>query len=377
VVGMSQHTEKSKEVIIVGAGVVGLVTAEDLARKGVEVTVYDSKRRVEEGANKASGILSNSGLQETGLEYDNAKVNVLRGAVLHAGKEMLKVKSKKDMAFVLDREKLVRTCFNKAREAGARIILNRRVSKEELKVWSNEGKIIVGADGPVSTVASTFGFPQIGEYVLTYKKEYENAFVEDKEMVGLFFNSRIYRFFGWSVPYSESKVELGIGISSRAKKSSTKAFEEFTNEEMVSKIIKDASAGAGYASIIPLSTREKTVIGNVLLVGDAAGQVKATTGGGIIFGALCAKEASNAISASLEHDMPLDNYEKLWRKRYGRELKRHAMLHEYYSSLSTKGFERLFKMARLFGIDDFLSNYGDMDRPGRIIKRFFLRGLAK
>ena len=67
----------------------------------------------------------------------------------------------------------------------------------------------------------------------------------------------------------------------------------------------------------------------------------------------------------------------MWRKQYGRELRMHRLLHGYYSSLDTKGFETLFKLSRLFGAEDFFSKYGDMDRPGLMLKRLFLRGLAK
>ncbi|MEM3827561.1 MAG: NAD(P)/FAD-dependent oxidoreductase, partial [Candidatus Micrarchaeaceae archaeon] len=307
--------EEDKEIKIVGAGVIGLTLASKLANEGLKVEVFDSKKSVREGANKASGILSKSGLEETGLNYRQSVINTLKGAILHAGNETLKVKAKDDMAFVLDRGKLAELCYKDAKEAGAEIELGRRVSKEELIKWERERKIIVGADGAVSTVANTFGFPGIKEYALTYKVEYSNARVEDKEMVGLFFNSRIHRFFGWSVPYSAERLELGIGISNRAKRSSANAFEEFVKEKAVTKLIVGARMERGYASIIPLSIRKETVRGNVMLIGDAAGQVKATTGGGIIFGTLCAGIAARVIMDNIKGGLPLSNYETIWRKQ--------------------------------------------------------------
>ncbi|MGC8478559.1 MAG: FAD-dependent oxidoreductase [Candidatus Micrarchaeia archaeon] len=366
-----------KHVYIIGAGVTGLFAAAELAARGIDVTVYDSKKEVEQGAEKASGVLSKRGLNEAGIPYKGSEINVLKGAWLYAGSEALKIKSEKEMAYVIDRKKLVRLCYENSVEKGAKIELGRKIEREELQELSKSGNIIVGADGAVSTVASTFGFPKINEYILTYKAEYSKAKVEDSEMVSLVFSNRIKRFFGWSVPYSKSKIEIGVGISNRAKTSSTYAFGELLKENPIKEAIEGAKEEVRHASVIPLSVREKTVKRNVLLVGDAAGQVKATTGGGIIFGSLCAKEAAMAIEKNIKEGASLEAYEKMWRAKYGMELRLHNIAHEYYSSLSTKGFERLFKMARIFGMDDFLSIYGDMDSPSRIIKRFFLRGLAE
>lgn len=365
-----------KEVVIVGAGVVGLVAAREMAARGLDVTVYDQKRRVSDNAEKASGILSKEGLDRIGIEYDVAKVNTLYGAVLHAGKQKLRIKARDVKALVLDRRKLVESCMEEAEKEGAKIILGKKIGKEELLALNDKSRVIVGADGAVSGVASVFGFPKINEFVLTYKKTYNKAHVDDSGVVDLFFYSRANRFFGWSAPYSSSTTELGIGVSSRARTSSTKAFDEFIRLGEVASMIENAKGETGYASMIPLEARKKTVSGNVLLVGDAAGQVKATTGGGIIFGALCAKVAAEAVERHLVRGEPLDIYEREWKRRYGADLKLHRMIHEYYSSLSSRNFESFFRIARVLGAEAFFSKYGDMDRPSTMLKRFFLRSLA-
>lgn len=365
-----------KEVVIVGAGIVGLVAAREMSQRGIEVEVYDQKRHIEDNADKASGILSRDGLARTGIRYEKSKVNTLRGAILHAGREELKIKAREDKAFVLDRKELARACYEDAKDAGAKITLGRRLDRKGLKELGDGGRVIVGADGAVSSVASAFGFPKINEYALTYKKTYSGAEVADKSVVELFFYNRRNRFFGWSAPYSSSVVELGVGVSSRARNSSSKAFADFIKLNGIKSIIEGAKPETGYASMIPLETRKVTARGNVLLVGDAAGQVKATTGGGIIFGSLCAKAAAESVERHFRLGTPLEAYEKIWRKRYGTELKMHRMLHEYYSSIGSRSFEVFFRIARMLGAEAFFGKYGDMDRPSLMIKRFFLRSLA-
>lgn len=127
-----------------------------------------------------------------------------------------------------------------------------------------------------------------------------------------------------------------------------------------------------HASIIPISRRRRTVIGNVMLVGDAAGQTKATTGGGIIFGMSCANVAVESISRNIERGTPLTYYESAWRRRYGLDLKMHDLLHTFYSDFGGS-FSRIIGMGSRLGIDRFFSTYGDMDSPSLMLKRLFFR----
>jgi digeranylgeranylglycerophospholipid reductase len=368
-----------KRVLIVGAGLVGLTLAKELAMHGIEVEVVDSKKHVSDGAAKASGIFSVSGLSRIEINPKHAILNTLDGATLQAGKERLRVKAKKTMAYVVDRGTMVELCKNAAIKAGAKVTLGKKLDRKDLqKLAEDKSLIIVGADGAVSTVAAAFLFPKIEEYILTYKAEYKKAAIADSNMAGLFFSNEIaYRFFGWTCPYSKDKVEIGIGISDKAKITSTAAFSKFLNGGMLDGLLKGSEKLNGYASIIPLSTRSKTVKDNVMLVGDAAGQVKATTGGGIIFGCSCAKILASTINNNIKRNVPLEAYEKEWRRRYSLDLRMHGFLHNYYSNLKVSNFEVFLKLTKMLGAEEFFSEYGDMDRPSLMLKRFFLRGLAK
>jgi digeranylgeranylglycerophospholipid reductase len=361
-------------VIIIGAGIVGLYLAKELALKNIEVEVYDRKHDVTEGAGKASGILSITGLKASGLPYKGTALNTLDGALLYAGRQKLSIEAKEPKAYVIDRAKLALNAYDEAVKHGAKINLGTNIGKNELLALAHDSRnIIVGADGAVSTVASTFSFPHINRYVLTYKAVYENAHIDYNDKVELVFSNMTPGFFGWTVPYSKDVMEIGVGISANEKINSYDAFREFVRSNIISHHIAHAKKTSGYASMIPLETRRITVKGNVALVGDAAGQVKATTGGGIIFGTACAHTLGLVIDNHVNKNAPLNLYEKEWRKRYGRDLKLHSLAHAYYSSLSDRNFEMLFRLSRIFGVEGFLGKYGDMDSPGIIIRRFFLR----
>lgn len=362
------------DVGIVGAGVAGLVLATELAEAGISVTVYDGKAEVGQGAEKASGILSRSGLERLGIGYKEAIVNELRGAVLHSGRSSFRLTSKGVKAYVLDRARLARICARRAERSGASIELGRRLGADDIRALAKSSRVLVGADGAVSTVASTFGFPSIKEYVLTYKAVYEGAGVERSDSVGIYLDNSITPgFFGWTAPHSVSRVEVAVGIGARHRMSSFEAFSRFASTPPIQELVEGATRLRGDASLIPLSLRRKSSIGNVLLVGDAAGQVKATTGGGIIFGAACAKVAASVIKRHIRGSGGLGRYEMEFRRRYGLDLMVHSMAHRLYANAGTASTGLAFGVARMFRVDRLLSLYGDMDSPTRTLTGVMLR----
>ena len=364
------------EVVIVGGGTSGLILARELGRRGIEATVFESEKKIGDKADKASGILSASGLSKLGIGFSDAVVNSLYGASLHAGRRSLHVRSEKIQAYVLDRIRLAEICSREAVDAGAKVVTGRRIGTEELERFSSEGKIIVGADGGLSAVARWAKFPPIENHVLTFKALFEKSDRTLEDEVDLFFSERFATgFFGWAVPYGRGIVELGIGTRSGSW-NSAEAFRRMLREDSVKEAVGGGKMTDSKASIIPIGMRSKTAKGNVLLVGDAAGQVKATTGGGIIFGGACAMIAAEAIARHIDNGKPIEDYDSMWRKLYGKDLSMHRFIHAYYSRAGEAGIEKLLWVLDVLGMGNFLSKYGDMDRPSAMVKRFFLRGLA-
>ena len=86
-----------------------------------------------------------------------------------------------------------------------------------------------------------------------------------------------------------------------------------------------------------------------MLVGNAAGQVKPTTGGGIYYGLLCADIAADNLHLALEkNDLSADSlasYERQWRKKLGRELMIEYYARRFYERLSDRQIDRAFDIA--------------------------------
>ena len=359
-------------VAVIGAGTAGLIAAKRLAAMGIDTSVYERKRRLGYPP-RASGIVSIEGLGGLGIDCRGAVTNTLYGANIHAGKEVLRVVSRKPMARVLDREKLNLACYYEGVREGAKVFRGVNVDSRLLEGLHSDG-IVVGADGAVSAVARHFSMGGTGDHVLTYKAEFD-ARPGDARTVDLFFDKGIAPgFFGWMCPNTKDTLEVGVGIGP-GHGNSRSAFERLLKVGEVSEAIGGGAMLGGYASIIPVRKRKRIVDGRngVLLVGDAAGQVKPTTGGGIVYGGEGAILAAEAIADHINEGRRLEEYERAFDRRFGMDLAMHRIVREAYSGMGPGSLALLIKAAKLLGMEPFLSKYGDMDRPSVMLRRFFLR----
>ena len=365
----------NESVSIIGGGTAGMIAAKRLGRRGIRTKVYEQKAVIGHPIH-ASGILSLDGLSGLGIGYKDAVTNTLNGANLHAEGRTLRIRTDNPVAVVLDRRRLNEICRDEAVAEGAEVETRRRVTAAGLDSMSGNG-VVIGADGAISTVARHFQMGRIAKHALTYKAEY-NVAAPEANVVDLFFDNRVYRgLFAWICPNAKDIMEIGIGVDSCFGNSKL-AFERFLQSKEVAELVDGRRPIREGASLIPMRRRERIVNSEkkVLLVGDAAGQVKATTGGGIIFGGNAALIAADVIEAYLQRNAQLSDYERLFMNRYGREMQLHTMVNSFYSSIRPERLAAVISLSKALGIEGFLGKYGDMDLPSLMIKRFFLRNLS-
>jgi flavin-dependent dehydrogenase len=113
----------------------------------------------------------------------------------------------------------------------------------------------------------------------------------------------------------------------------------------------------------------------VLVVGDAAGQVKPTSGGGLYYGLLCADMAAATLHQALAEDdlsaRRLAGYERDWKRRLGWELRIGYWARRLFERLSDKQLDRIFNLIKANGIDEALLKAEDLsfDWHGKAILR--------
>jgi len=352
------------DALIIGASLAGCITAKHAARKGIDVTVLEEHRKVGKQG-QCTALVSASGLPSLGVKYKPSVVHQVKGAFLHAPHATLEVRAPETKAFVLDRQKFDEQCAREAREAGARIMLDEAALKytgNSVRTHKHRWKtrVLVGADGASSWCAREQDFPAIPskKYALCYEAEFSRARVDDEEMVHMFLDRQKFPgFFAWLVPTGGG---ARIGLGTTRHKTLSKGREALFNHPLVREAIGKARQVKEFHALIPLQVREKTQLGTTLLVGDAAGQVKATTGGGWVYGGNCAKLAGENIAAYLQEEAPLE-YERIWRAKYGRHLKWHSRLRTLLDSMGNHRLDALVASLSVVKFNRLLEKFGDMD----------------
>jgi digeranylgeranylglycerophospholipid reductase len=155
--------------------------------------------------------------------------------------------------------------------------------------------------------------------------------------------------FGWVVPTSNMSAKIGLIV----KKNPAGLLGKFLKNPLISRRL-GSFAGNIRCSPIPVRRVPKSYAERLVIVGEAAGQVKATTGGGIYFGLLCAEIAADTIikaftSGDFSEKM-LKEYESAWRKKLDPELRAGIMLRNIFSKLSDSQIDFLMDLAKRDGV---------------------------
>ncbi len=337
---------------VVGAGPAGSIAAISAIRSGHEAVI--SEEHGEPGLPRnCSGLFSREGLESLSpfLDYRRHIVNRIFGARICFPQEEVAVSRKEPVAFVCDRSGIDRDLAGRAESEGARMRYNERVRS------SFRSENIIGADGPLSSVARQFLFPPIQRHAATLQAIIPYA-SEDCRTIEMFIsNERFPGFFAWIIPHDECRAEFGVGVE--VPNRPIHAWRHLLGLKGIS----DAPRPSGFT--IPLKPRSRTAMRhggkNILLAGDAAGQVKATTGGGVIFGGACAALAGMYATEP-------QRYEIAWRMKYGPDLAIHRMAHRFLASRTDAQLSAFCRRIKKLNIDSYLSHHGHMDRPTKMLR---------
>lgn len=106
--------------------------------------------------------------------------------------------------------------------------------------------------------------------------------------------------------------------------------------------------------MLPLAPISRTYADRVLAVGDAAGLVKPTTGGGIFYAMVSGALAADVLSVALGRDRldagALRAYESSWRRELGREIRAGLAFRRIVSGLSDESIDALIELSRVDGV---------------------------
>lgn len=366
------------DVVVIGGGPAGAVAAATAAQRGAKVLLVEKADPAAKPV-QCTGLVSLRTLEEAAISPADVAVRAISGAVIYSpGGNRVDISAEEARAVVIDRRRFDLLLLERAAAAGVGVwtetaavalegnLVRLRMGQRERAVRT---RLVIGADGPRSLVARWKGLsgPERLIFAVQVLASYRP---ERADSVEVFLGRHIAPgFFAWAVPAERGLARVGLGL---AEKGDIRAYLA----ELLARLnIAKAEELATTAGLIPIGPPSRTVADGVLLVGDAAGQAKPTSGGGLYTGIVCAKLAGEVAAGCLEKGdtsaAALAEYERRWRRALGRELAFGMMVHRLLTRLADSTLDKIIASLNDPQILALIAEYGDIDYPSRLAMAFF------
>jgi digeranylgeranylglycerophospholipid reductase len=307
-------------ISIIGGGPVGFHAAYELAKEGNKVTVHEEHSKIGRPVH-CTGIVT-ADLKDI-VPVKGCVINTLKRARIHAGPSEIELPIDD---IVLDRAAFDRTLAERI-EPYCTIELGKRMT--ELPT----ADIVIGADGSNSMVRRILNPDYAPHFYIGKQAIVKGSFERDVYEVHL--GSVAPQFFAWIVPEDETTARIGLA----AQANTDALFQKFIEPLNVRPV--EYQGG-----LIPVfDPRLKIASRNHFLVGDAALQVKATTGGGLVPGLKSAAVLAKAINTGA-------SYPTLWKRTVGKELVSHLMLRRILNKFTDEDYGDLIDLLQKDGVTE-------------------------
>ena len=350
-----------RDVIVVGGGPGGLYASWCLARKGFSVTVVEEHGSAGQPVH-CTGILAPEAFEEFALP-DDSILNELKTACFHSpsGQKITYVTNGIE-AVVVDRHCFDQSLCESAQEEGVELCLGNKVTN--IAIDRNHAEVQrvnetrpLRARACILAAGASYGLQRqmgLGLPAVHLNSAQAEMPAAPLQEVEIHFGLAVApQGFAWVVPVrrgAESHARVGLMCDGNA----AFYFERFLERVRERWELQTEGGMTPRQRIIPLAPIRKTFSDRLLVVGDAAGLVKPTTGGGIYYSILSAAIASDVLSEALPKDRlcesALREYERRWRRRIGSEFQAQLTFRLLAQRLTDSGIEELFDLARTDGL---------------------------
>ena len=378
------------DVIVIGGGPCGSFTALNLAKKGVDVTVFEEHPQV--GVpNHCPGHISINGLRRLGLRPFPKRMvqNVFRGANFYSPSgSKFSVRFKRPVTCVVDRVLLERHVADMAEKAGAEYSLDSRVESLAIEdgyvrgvVAKQHGEaerrfpaeIVIDAEGISARILRQTGLQTLNRSTLVNAVEAEVEGVKDtdSEVVEVFLGN-LYApgFYSWLIPKRDDTAKVGLATSTGNPRDFLQRFM-FKHPAASKKLRTAKMSRIAFHPITLGGSIPMPCSSGFLAVGDVASQVKPTTGGGVVLGSMCAQVAAETAYDALQRNDFSSEFLSVYRRRcwelLGFDMRVMLRIRRMLNSLSDREIDETFGFFEKIGLDKSLQGVSELDFQGRTL----------
>ena len=360
------------DTVIAGGSVAGLLCAREISAKGFSVLVIEEDYEIGTPEH-CGGLVSISGLEELGvIPFRKTFDHMIESAKITApnGKSF-SINSKNQKVIEISRRELDKQIAFQAQKNGA--VIKVKTSFQEMTdtgIRTNEEgidcKIFVDARGVSSLIhKDRTGILSSAQY------EIYADWIKKGRVEVIFDQEKYPGFFAWIIPSNEGKGKIGVaGRGINVAETIEKILVEKGKHSTIRKI---------FAPIWIKGPIEKFVEGNTVIIGDAAGQAKPTTAGGIFTSGMGGVYAGQAIAEFLKTDdeSKLEEYQIRWKERFEKEFEKQIFARKILERLDNNTINKLFESITPEILKD-ISDKDDFDfHTSSIVKLLGLKGSIK
>ena len=378
------------DTIVIGAGPAGSFSALHAAKLGATVTVYEEHGEIGDPVH-CTGHVSFAGVKRLKLDLpERAFENKVRAATFYSSSGCkFSIRFSSPVTCVINRKVFDQYIARKAMDEGAEIVRGAHVDSFLIEKGSVKGvvvrkgkktetslsKIVIDAEGVCSGLLRRAGLPSLNHRMVVNGVQAEVDRVDgvEDDMVEVFLGKRFAPgFFAWIVPRRDGTAKVGLAA---AKGDPHERLRHFIRRHPVAcqRLKQSKITGLVYHPVTLGGPISRTFHDGLLVVGDAASQVKPTTGGGIIMGLVCARTAGRTAAYAIRYKDPsasfLSEYERQWKRDVGFDMMVMKRLRLMLNGLTDRQIDKLVAQSSRLGLEKSLKGFGDIDFQGTSLVR--------
>ncbi len=364
------------DVVVIGGGLTGNHAAYLLANAGLKVLILEEHSVVGRPW-FCTGIVGRQGFDRLNFSTEFIQRELHSASFFSPSGKRLQVTRQNTQAYVLDRPRFDYHLAEMALKTGAELFCSTKCSgieihEDHVGIKATQGRSSLDLKAKVCLLATgvnyafhdRLGLGRPSGFLDSAQVEVEGKGFEEVE---LYFGREISpASFAWAVPVSSDRVRIGVTARANAAQYLKRLLATSRIRERI-----DENEPQITRRVIPLGPIKKSYTKRLMVMGDAAGQVKPTTGGGIYYGLLCSGIAAEVVQVAFASGNFGENqfrtYEKQWRSKIGLELSVGLSARKLLSQCSDGQIDALIELGQEDRVLGLIKRYADFDWHKRLI----------